>query len=79
MLSLFTVITAMQSERSGFVAMCTYIAIVYAFLFDHFLFETALTVNQIIGIAVLVILNIVVIVYRLQDPKSASKAVDVAM
>lgn len=69
-------VVAMQNERSGFVAMCTYAGLIYAFLYDHYLFEVQISLQQTLGIVALLLLNIAVIVYRLNDPKSASKSFD---
>ena len=56
---------ALQNERSGFITLLGYIGLVYAFLGDIFIFNEKLAWLELVGIAIVLVLNISLIVRKM--------------
>lgn len=57
---------AFQNSNSGFISLITFMNIVYAFLFDQFLFNESVDMISLLSAITIIIVSIIITIYKLR-------------
>ena len=71
--SLYSLFVAAQAGSQSFIGLILYTSIVYAFLFDLFLFHEQLSIREMGLASVILITTLGVSLYKIRKEKSVSK------